>query len=96
MKKYSDHRPFIEEFTFAGFHAPPHIKHPTASLHLSEYDYYARFCGIVLTFLQNRPELMIEVKRSNPNSGRGLLRFHNRYAIPGMQLVMHLKREKQD
>lgn len=44
----------------------------------------------------NKPELLIEVKRSDPKPGRGLLRFHHRYAIPGMQLVMHLKREKKD
>ena len=39
---------------------------------------------------------MIEAKRSDPGPGRGLLRFHKRYVIPGMQLVMHLKREKQE
>ncbi len=44
----------------------------------------------------NKPELMIEAKRSNPNPGRSLLNFHKRYGIPGIQVVMHLKREKED
>ena len=44
----------------------------------------------------NKPELMIEAKRSDPNPGRSLLNFHKRYAIPGIQIVLHLKREKKD
>jgi len=44
----------------------------------------------------NKPELMIEAKRSDPSPGRGLLHFHKRYAIPGIQLALHLKREKKD
>ncbi|WP_031388794.1 ATP-binding protein [Desulfonatronum thiodismutans] len=41
------------------------------------------------------PELMIEVKRSDAKPARNLVNFHKKYAIPGIQLVLHLKREKQ-
>ena len=44
----------------------------------------------------NEPQLMIEAKRSDPSPGRSLLNFHNRYGIPGIQVVMHLKRENED
>ena len=44
--------------------------------------------------LDNRPELLIEVKRSDPEPARGGAYFHDRYAIPAVQLVLHLKREK--
>ena len=44
----------------------------------------------------NKPELMIEAKRSDPAPGRSLLNFHKRYGISGMQVVLHLKREKED
>ena len=42
---------------------------------------------------KNRPELMIEVKRSDPTPGKSILNFHKKYNIPGMQLVLHLKHE---
>jgi len=44
----------------------------------------------------NKPELMIEAKLSDPGPSRSLLRFHKRYGIPGIQVVLHLKREKED
>jgi len=44
----------------------------------------------------NQPELLIEVKRSDPNPGRALVNFHNRYEIPGIQLVLYLKRERKE
>jgi hypothetical protein len=43
----------------------------------------------------NKPELMIEVKRSDPVPGNALVNFNKRYNIPGIQLVLHLKREKR-
>lgn len=43
----------------------------------------------------NKPECMIEVKRSNSDPGRALLNFNKRYNIFGIQLVLHLKREKR-
>jgi len=39
---------------------------------------------------------MIEVKRSDPVPGRALINFNKRYNIPGIQLVLHLKREKKE
>jgi predicted AAA+ superfamily ATPase len=42
----------------------------------------------------NLPELMLEAKVSDSEPGRGLLNFKNRYHIPGMQIVLNLKREK--
>lgn len=44
----------------------------------------------------NRPEIMIEAKRSDAVPGRSLLNFHKRYGIPGVQLVLHLKQERID
>lgn len=44
----------------------------------------------------NRPELMIEAKRSDATPGRALVNFSAKYHIPGIQLVMHLKREKTE
>jgi predicted AAA+ superfamily ATPase len=44
----------------------------------------------------NRPELLIEVKRSDPVPAKALIDFHERYAIPGAQLVLYLKREKKE
>lgn len=43
----------------------------------------------------DKPELFIEVKRSDPKPTNALLYFTNKYAVPGMQLVLRLKREKQ-
>lgn len=44
----------------------------------------------------NIPELMIEVKRSEPQPARALLNFKKRYDIPAVQLVLHLKQERMD
>jgi uncharacterized protein len=44
----------------------------------------------------NQTELLIEAKRTDPNPGRALINFHKRYEIPGVQLVLHLKREKKE
>lgn len=43
----------------------------------------------------NMPELMIEVKLSKTDIGKGLTYFNTRYGIPGILLVKHLKREKK-
>jgi hypothetical protein len=40
------------------------------------------------------PERMVEVKRSDSVPSRSLLNFKNRYNIPGVQVVLHLKHEK--
>jgi hypothetical protein len=37
---------------------------------------------------------MIEVKRSEDQPGKSILNFRKRYGIPGIQLVMNLRREK--
>ena len=44
----------------------------------------------------DKPELLIEVKRSDPEPAEALLYFTNKYGIPGVQLVLHLKRERQN
>ena len=44
----------------------------------------------------SQPELLIETKRSDPAPAKGLVHFHRRYAIPAVQLVLHLKREKHE
>ncbi|MFC1886968.1 ATP-binding protein [Thermodesulfobacteriota bacterium] len=44
----------------------------------------------------NQPILMIEAKASDPEPGREIMNFKNRYHIPGMQIVLNLKREKND
>ncbi|MFH1983067.1 MAG: hypothetical protein ABIL58_14590 [Pseudomonadota bacterium] len=41
------------------------------------------------------PELLIEVKRSDPEPSNALVRFSERYNIPGIQLVLYLKRERE-
>jgi hypothetical protein len=38
---------------------------------------------------------MIEVKRSQATISRTLINFNHKYNIPGVQLVWHLKHEKQ-
>jgi len=43
----------------------------------------------------DRTELMIETKLSDADPARSLLRFRERYDIPAVQLVRHLKRERQ-
>lgn len=42
----------------------------------------------------HRPELLVEAKRSEPEPSKALTYFHDRYAIPAVQVVLHLKREK--
>ena len=42
----------------------------------------------------DRPELMIEAKRSDSAPGRSLLYFNRKYDIPGLQTVLHLKHQK--
>jgi uncharacterized protein len=42
----------------------------------------------------DKPELMIEAKRSDPVPGKSILYFNNKYGIPGLQAVLHLKHEK--
>jgi predicted AAA+ superfamily ATPase len=44
----------------------------------------------------NQPEWLIEVKRSEENPGRALTNFSRRYNIPGLQIVLHLKRERKN
>jgi len=44
----------------------------------------------------NTPELLIEVKRSDPVPTKALVNFSKRYDTPAIQLVLHLKREKED
>jgi len=43
---------------------------------------------------EDKPELMIEAKRSDPIPGRSILNFNKRYGIPGLQVVLHLKQEQ--
>lgn len=45
---------------------------------------------------EGNPELMIEAKLSASEPTAALQRFHERYEIPGVQLVMHLMREKKE
>jgi uncharacterized protein len=42
----------------------------------------------------DKPELMIEAKRSDPIPGKSILYFNKKYNIPGTQAVLHLKQEK--
>lgn len=42
----------------------------------------------------DRPELMIEAKRTDSIPGRSILYFNKRYGIPGLQAVLHLRKEK--
>lgn len=41
-----------------------------------------------------KPEQMLEVKRSDANPGKSILTFKEKYNIPGYQVVLHLKHEK--
>ncbi len=43
-----------------------------------------------------RPELMIEVKRTTAAPGRSLINFHRRYEIPAVLLVLHLRHERRE
>ncbi len=40
------------------------------------------------------PEQMLGVKRSESNPGKSILTFKEKYSIPGLQVVLHLKHEK--
>jgi predicted AAA+ superfamily ATPase len=42
----------------------------------------------------DKPELMIEAKRSDSMPGRSILYFNKKYGIPGVQVALHLKKEK--
>lgn len=46
--------------------------------------------------LKNSPEILLEVKRSDPKPSKALINFSRRYDIPAAQLVLHLKREQKD
>ena len=41
-----------------------------------------------------QPECMIEVKQSDTSLSKNLYRFNQKYQIPGIQLVRHIKREQ--
>ncbi len=41
-----------------------------------------------------RPELLIEAKRSDPVPGKAILYFNKKYGIKGLQTVLHLKQQK--
>ncbi len=41
-----------------------------------------------------KPEQMLEVKRSESNPGKSILAFKEKYGIPGRQVVLHLKHEQ--
>lgn len=43
-----------------------------------------------------KPELMVEAKRSDPHPDKSIIHFNKRYTIPGVQVVLHLKREKRE
>lgn len=43
----------------------------------------------------DHPKLMIEAKRAEPDPVKTMIRFRERYGIPAVQVVLHLKREKQ-
>ncbi|MBW1813290.1 MAG: ATP-binding protein [Deltaproteobacteria bacterium] len=45
---------------------------------------------------RDKPELMIEVKRSDPDPDKSIVHFNKRFNIPGVQVVLHLKREKKE
>lgn len=45
---------------------------------------------------ENRPILLIEVKRSEDRAEPALINFSRRYDIPSTQLVLHLKQERTD
>jgi len=45
---------------------------------------------------RDKPELMIEAKRSDPHPDRSILFFSNRYLIPSGQIVLHLTQEKKE
>lgn len=44
----------------------------------------------------NRPELLVEAKVSDSRPSRALVNHNKRYGIPGVQVVLYLKREKEN
>lgn len=70
------------------FQGKPYALHYLRTKDRTEVD----FCIVK----ENMPELLIEVKRSDPVPTKALVNFSNRYHIPAIQLVLHLKREKKD
>lgn len=44
----------------------------------------------------DRPELLVEIKRSDSAPARTLINCSKRYDIPGVQMVLHLRREKEE
>lgn len=44
----------------------------------------------------NGPNLMVEAKLSDATPAGSLVNYHRRYNIPGVQVVLHLKREKEE
>lgn len=44
---------------------------------------------------QDKMEMMIEVKRSDPNPSKSLVHFHKKYGVPAIQLVQALRNEHQ-
>ncbi|HPJ40244.1 MAG TPA: AAA family ATPase, partial [Spirochaetota bacterium] len=45
--------------------------------------------------LDNKPELILEVKNSDSTLSKNLLYFHQRYTVPALQIVFNIKREKK-
>jgi len=45
---------------------------------------------------RQEPEIMIEAKLSDDMPGKSIMNFNRRYNIPGIQLVMKLKQERQE
>lgn len=77
-----------QAFFHVDYHGKPYALHYLRTKDGREVD----FCLVN----GNRPELMIEAKRTDPSPGRSLLNFNKRYGIPGVQVVLHLKRERND
>ncbi len=46
--------------------------------------------------LQDRIESMIEVKLSNPTASYSIVKFHNKYNHPAIQLVKSLRNEHEN
>ena len=44
----------------------------------------------------DKPESMIEVKLSDPQPSKSIINFYKKYKIPGIQIVLNLKREKKE
>ncbi|MBU2644901.1 ATP-binding protein [bacterium] len=75
-------------FGLNDYHGKPYMLHYLRTKDGAEVD----FCIVN----GSRPELMIEVKRSESRPSRSLVNFHRRYQIPAIQLVLHLRQERRD